>query len=50
MTDREYVEPDPEAMLDWLRTDINAINFVREERTKAFQMLGMYDGAMSEEC
>ena len=30
--------------------DVHCINFMHERRHASFQMIGQYDGAMSEEC
>ena len=34
---------------DWVE-DVHVINFLVEHRNRAFQLPGLYDGAMSDEC
>lgn len=45
-----WLESAPDVAKEWLRNDITTLNWLAEERNRAFQMIGQYDGAMSEEC
>lgn len=49
MTIREWVNLAPDGIRAALQS-VPVMNFLREHQNQTFQMIGSYDGAMSEEC
>ncbi len=49
MTTKEWLDAAPQEAVEWLNS-IDTIRFLHDQRNKAFQMPGMYDGAMSQAC
>ena len=45
-----WLDSAPNVAKAWLRDDVRTMNTLVTQRNQAFQMIGQYDGAMSEEC
>lgn len=50
MDTRLWIRAAPPLVREWLNSSIVVRNFLRERHRESFQMLGRYDGAMSEQC
>lgn len=46
---QKWIEQAPLPIIDELRS-VPVMNFLRNHRNHRFQMIGAYDGAMSEDC
>lgn len=47
---RLWIKSAPACVRDWLASSVPVRNLLRARHREAFQMIGRYDGAMSEAC